>query len=262
MSVARVNGLEIHYEIDGIGKPLVYLLPAHAHAGMKAFAAPPGHMVITIDHQGLGRTADVPDRPISIEQWANDVVALLAHLGIARADFLGQSFGGAMAATIAIRHPELVDRIATYGATFGPPEEAHDTRMLHFDAPPTPHDRAFEHLRKSYESVAPRPEYWPTIWEKVGRIRWNGFSKDELASLVAPTLLLVGDRDFVRLEHVVETYRLLPNAELAVIPDAGHFALFSEPDRVMPIVAHFLDKPAQRAPVATGQLGYHPGETR
>ena len=133
--------------------------------------------------------------------------------------------------------------------------------MLHFDAPPTPEDRAFTHLRKSYEEVAPSPN-WRAIWEKVARIEWKGFSKEELRALTAPMLLLVGDRDFVRLEHVVETYRLLPNAELAVIPDAGHFALFSEPERVMPIVTHFLDKPARRPPVATSQMGYHPGETR
>jgi pimeloyl-ACP methyl ester carboxylesterase len=236
---------DLHHTIDGAGKPLVYLLPAHAHVGMKAFGAIPGHMTIAVDHLGAS----------SIEQWANDVVALLQRLGITQANFLGQSFGGAVATMIALRHPSLVDRVATYGATFGPPNEAHDPRMLHFDAPPAPDDRAFAHLRKSHPS-------WLATWEKTARIEWNGFSKDELRSLAAPMLLLVGDRDFVRLEHVVETYRLLPNAELAVIPDAGHFALFSEPERVLPIVTHFLDKPARRAPVATAALGYHPGETR
>jgi pimeloyl-ACP methyl ester carboxylesterase len=61
---------------------------------------------------------------------------------------------------------------------------------------------------------------------------------------------------------VVETYRLLPNAELAVIPDAGHFALFSEPERVLPIVTHFFDESAHRPPVATAAMGFQPGETR
>jgi pimeloyl-ACP methyl ester carboxylesterase len=75
-------------------------------------------------------------------------------------------------------------------------------------------------------------------------------------------LLLVGDRDFVRIEHVVETYRRLPNAALAVIPDSGHFALFSEPERVLPIVMHFFDEPLRRTPVATARMGFHPGETR
>jgi pimeloyl-ACP methyl ester carboxylesterase len=75
-------------------------------------------------------------------------------------------------------------------------------------------------------------------------------------------LILLGDRDFVRLEHAVETLKLIPNAELAVIPDAGHFALYSEPERVIPIVQHFLEKPERRTPVATAGMGYHPGETR
>jgi pimeloyl-ACP methyl ester carboxylesterase len=236
---------DVHHAIDGAGKPLVYLLPAHAHLGSKTFGAIPGHMTIAIDH--LGAT--------SIEAWASDVVALLKQLGITRADFLGQSFGGAVATMIALRHPELVDRVATYGATFGPPAEAHDARMLHFDAPPTPNDRAFAHLRKSHPS-------WLATWEKTARIVWNGFSKEDLRALTTPMLLLVGDRDFVKIEHVVDTFRLLPNAELAVLPDAGHFALFSEPERVLPIVTHFFDKPALRPPVATAAIGWHPGETR
>jgi pimeloyl-ACP methyl ester carboxylesterase len=66
----------------------------------------------------------------------------------------------------------------------------------------------------------------------------------------------------VRLEHVVETVNLMPNAELAVIPDAGHFTLFSEPERVIPVVKHFLEKPAKRIPVSTAATGYHPDETR
>jgi len=60
----------------------------------------------------------------------------------------------------------------------------------------------------------------------------------------------------------VETVKLIPNAELAVIPSASHFALFSEQERVIPIVKHFLEKPAKSIPLATAETGYHPGETR
>jgi pimeloyl-ACP methyl ester carboxylesterase len=75
-------------------------------------------------------------------------------------------------------------------------------------------------------------------------------------------LILLGDHDFVRLEHAVETMKHIPNAELAVIPSASHFALFSEPERVIPIVKHFLEKPQKSIPLATAGTGYHPGETR
>jgi len=85
---------------------------------------------------------------------------------------------------------------------------------------------------------------------------------EELASIRAPVLIIQGDHDFVRLEHSVETLRLIPHAELAVIPSASHFALSSEPERVIPIVKHFLEKSDEQLPLATAALGYHPGETR
>ncbi len=72
----------------------------------------------------------------------------------------------------------------------------------------------------------------------------------------------LGDHDFVRLEHAVETLKLIPNAELAVTPDAGHFALYSEKEKVVPIVQLFLEKPETRIPVASAGMGYHPSETR
>jgi len=75
-------------------------------------------------------------------------------------------------------------------------------------------------------------------------------------------LVILGDYDFVRLEHAVETVKLIPKAELAVIPSASHFALVSEPERVIPIVKYFLEKPEKSIPLATAESGYHPGETR
>lgn len=75
-------------------------------------------------------------------------------------------------------------------------------------------------------------------------------------------LIIQGDKDFVRLEHSVDTLKCIPHAELAVIPDASHFALYSEQERVIPIVKHFLEKPENRLPIAIANLGYQPGETR
>ncbi len=100
------------------------------------------------------------------------------------------------------------------------------------------------------------------MWNKVGSLQWSGFTSEELAAIAAPILIGLGDRDFVRLEHAVDIMKRIPNAELAVIPDAGHFALFSDQERVIPIVQHFLEKPSRRPPVATAGMGYHPGETR
>lgn len=260
---APVNGLKMYYEIEGTGDPLVFIPPAFQFAGLKSFPSLiQNHSVITVDLQGHGRTADIPERPLSIEQYAKDVVGLLKYLGISKADFFGESYGGNTAAMIAARHPELVGRVVTYSATFGPPQVALNSKTTHFDRPPTADSSNIQFQRENYKRVAPDPDYWPKIFDKLGGIHWEGFSKEELASIKAPILIVVGDYDFARLEHAVETVKLIPNAELAVIPDASHFALSSEQDRVIPIVKHFLEKPGKRIPLATAETGYYPGKTR
>jgi len=260
---APINGLKMYYEIEGTGDPLVSIPPVFGHAGLKSFPAlVEKHSVITVDLQGHGRTADIPERPMTLKQNANDVVGLLKHLGISKADFFGESYGGVIATMIAVHHPELVARVATYGATFGPPQSALNMEMLRTSIAPTPDSRAFQFQRENYKKVAPDPDYWPKFWGKVCSIQWEGFSNEELASIKAPVLIAIGDHDFVRLEHAVETLKLIPNAELAVIPDAGHFALFSEQKKVIPLVENFLEKPEKRIPIATAETGYHPGETR
>jgi pimeloyl-ACP methyl ester carboxylesterase len=260
---APVNGLKMYYEIEGSGDPLVFIPPAFGFAGRESFPElVQNHSVITVDLQGNGRTADIPERPISIEQYAKDVVGLLKYLKIAKADFLGESYGGDTAAFIAVHNPELVRRVATYSATFAPPPDTLNPETTHYDEPPTAETRDVQFQRESYKKVAPDPNYWAKIYEKVGSIRWKGFSIEELTSINAPILIVQGDHDFVRLEHSVETMKLIPHAELAVIPDASHFALSSEQERVILIIKHFLEQPEKRLPLTTASTGYHPGETR
>jgi pimeloyl-ACP methyl ester carboxylesterase len=245
---APVNGLKMYYEMEGTGDPLVFIPPAFGFAGLESFPAlVESHTVLTVDLQGNGRTVDIPERPLSIEQYAEDVV---------------ESFGGNTAVMIAVRYPEIVGRVATFGATYGPPQVALNPRTTHFDQPPAAESSYIQYQRENYQRVAPYPEYWPRIFDKLARLQWEGFSKKELASIQAPMLIALGDRDFVRLEHAVESFNLIPCAELAVIPDAGHFTLSSEPDKVIPVVKHFLEKPEKRITVATARTGFHPGETR
>jgi pimeloyl-ACP methyl ester carboxylesterase len=260
---APINGLSMYYEVEGEGDPLVFIPPAFGFAGSKTFPAlASGRSIITMDLQGHGRTADIPDRRLSIEQYAEDVVALLRYLDIGRADLLGESYGGNAAAMIAVRHPELVRRVATYSATFFAPPDTLDPSTTQHDRPPGPETRDIQFQRENYQRVAPEPSDWPTVYQKVGAIDWKGFSREELRSITAPMLVIQGDHDFVRLEHSLETVRLIPRGELAVIPSASHFALSSEPERVVPIIKHFLEKHDRQLPLATAALGYHPGETR
>jgi pimeloyl-ACP methyl ester carboxylesterase len=189
------------------------------------------------------------------------VVGLLKYLGISKADFFGESYGGNAAAMIAIRYPELVGRVVTYAATFGPPQIALNPQTTHFDHPPTADSRNIQFQRENYKKVAPDPNYWPKMFDKLGSIQWEGFSKRVGFNQSANSHPSRRSR-FCPLEHAVETVKLIPNAELAVIPSAGHFVLFSEQERVIPIVKHFLEKPEKSIPLATAETGYHPGETR
>jgi pimeloyl-ACP methyl ester carboxylesterase len=224
---APVNGLKMYYEVEGTGDPLVSIPPAFGYAGLNPYPAlVQSHTVITVDLQGHGRTADIPERALSIEQYAKDVVGLLKHLGISKANFFGESYGGNAAAMIAVRYPEFVGRVVTYAATFGPPQIALNPRTTHFDHPTTAESRNIQFQRENYKKVAPDPKYWPKIYDKLGSLQWQGFSNEELASIKVPILIVLGDCDFVRLEHAVETVKRIPNAELAVIPSASHFALF------------------------------------
>jgi pimeloyl-ACP methyl ester carboxylesterase len=170
LGYAPVNGLEMYYEIEGKGNPLVYIPPAFAHAGLNSFPALfRNHSVISVDLQGHGRTKDIPDRPISFEQHASDVVGLMKHLGIIRADFFGESFGGVIATMIAVQYPSIVGRVATYGATFGPPQIALKPELLNNRAGGTADSQGIQFQRDNYKKVAPIPENWPVLWEKVCR---------------------------------------------------------------------------------------------
>jgi pimeloyl-ACP methyl ester carboxylesterase len=259
---APVNGLQMYYEIHGTGtaRPLITIHPWLGLANVFPSLSR-NRQLIAVELQGHGRTADI-DRPITFEQHAEDVVALMKHLGIRQADFFGESFGGTVSVLIALRHPELVRRVVTYAShlgTFEPdPKSVADFMSLTHD------HRSVQFPREAYEKVAPDPSYWPAFFAKAHRITWKGLSQDELKSVKVPVLIVTGDHDLVprSVEHRLAEYRLIPNPQLAVIPNAGHFVLSEDPETVLPIVANFLDQPTPTVPFATAISGYHPGETR
>src|SRR6516225_5062674 len=115
---APVNGLKMYYEIKGVGKPAVYIHPNVSHCGLIP-GLTKNRQWISMDLQGHGRTADI-DRPMTCEQHADDIAALLKHLRIEQADFFGDSFGGAIAVMMAVRHPSLVRRVVSYGSPLTP----------------------------------------------------------------------------------------------------------------------------------------------
>ncbi len=259
---APVNGLNMYYEITGEGDPLIYIPAAFAFSGVTEFPElTKRSRVVQVSLQGHGRTADI-DRPLSFEQHVKDIVALMRHLKIERANFFGWSYGGLVSMLIAMRHPELVGRIATYGSLYGAAQDALRPDMFGppvEDAADGPaHQFAYEH----YKRVAPDPDHWPVIWKKLVNIAPYVFTREELASVKNRVLIALGDHDFIRLEHAFYAYSTIPNAELAVIPDAGHFLLHDRPWKLEPVVAEFFSAPEERLPFGTIATGYHPGKTR
>lgn len=259
---APVNGLNMYYEITGAGEPLIYIPAAFAFAGITEFPElAKSWRVVQVDLQGHGRTADI-DRPFSFEQHAKDVVVLMRHLGIERAHILGWSYGGLIAMLIAMQHPQLIDRIATYGSLFGAPQDAIRPEMIGPPGEDSPDGASHRFAREAYKRVAPDPDRWPVVWKKVRGLVPDGFTRDQLASVRNRVLVALGDNDFIRIEHALYAYSAIPNAELAVIPDATHFLLYDRPWKLEPILAEFFSAPAERLPVGTIATGYQPGKTR
>jgi pimeloyl-ACP methyl ester carboxylesterase len=194
---------------------------------------------------------------MTCEQHADDIAALLKHLKVEQADIFGDSFGGAIAVMMAVRHPGLVRRVVCYGSPLAPiPKET--AAAVTFDSD------LVRWEREEYRKVAPDAGHWPAFYAKALAcgIDWKGFSTEELKAIKAPLLIACGDHDLIPIERCVELSRPIPSAQLAVIPDASHFVLFSEPEKLRPVIAAFFDAPAPGAPLATFKTGYYPGMTR
>jgi pimeloyl-ACP methyl ester carboxylesterase len=244
---AAVNGLKMYYEVYGAGRPIVLL-----HGGLLTIESTFGHIlralaerqqVIAIELQGHGRTADI-DREFSLGNLAGDVVALLDHLDIDKADFFGFSLGGLVAVEIGVTRPDVVNRLVLASVPYRPDGYHPDTR--HPGNPGSkrmPTAAQFQAMVDDYARVAPHPEHFPEFAAKVTRAvaAFEGWSADQLRAIVAPALILVGDTDFILLEHAIEMFDLMPNAQLAVLPATTHMQVMGDAGRLLSLVRPFLD---------------------
>jgi pimeloyl-ACP methyl ester carboxylesterase len=239
---ASVNGLRLYYEIHGAGRPLVLLhgglLTIDLNFGALIPALAAGRQVIGIELQGHGHTADT-DRPMTVDILADDVIELLGQLGIEQADFLGFSLGGLVCLSVVLRHPALVGKLVIASSDYrsrppAPQEARKVTRM--------PTKAEFQEMRDAYERVAPDPGHFPEILAKASAMvaAFQGWTADDLRGIQAPTLLIFGDTDFIRLANAVEMFELIPNAQLAVLPGTTHVGVTKRPDLLLPLVRPFL----------------------
>lgn len=241
-----VNGLQLYYEVHGNpakdGVPLVLLhgggSTIETSFGKLLPLVAKGRQVIAFEQQGQGHTRDV-DRPFSFAQSAEDAVALLRHLHVAKADFLGYSNGGHIALEIALRHPEVVRSLILESVFFSrdgtDPGFREGLEHAKLDGMPL-------EPKKAYLATAPHPDRLPSFFAKsVQRMReFKGWTPAQIRTIRAPTLLVLGDRDIVHVEHAAQMQRLLPDARLAVLPSADHLAMPDRAADVAPMLDEFL----------------------
>jgi pimeloyl-ACP methyl ester carboxylesterase len=245
---AQVNGLQMYYEVQGAPSaahpPLVLL-----HGGGDTIKTSFGHVlpllardreVIAVEQQGYGHTADVAGRPFAFEQSADDTAALLESLHIDPADLFGFSNGGTIALQVAIRHPRFVRKLVVASAFFK--REGGDPQFWDIFSNPKLESMPKE-LRDAYLEVAPHPEDLQALFDKsVERMRnFKDIPDDAIHGIAAPTLVMAGDADVVRPEHAVELFRLLPHAQVALLPGTDHMAMMTRAEWIVPMVNAFLD---------------------
>jgi len=267
----EANGLRYYYEIRGEGEPLLLL-----HGGLGSIdmfrpilpALAAKRQVIGIDLQGHGRTR-LGTRPIRLEAIGADLAVVLAALGYDKVDVLGYSFGGGAAFQLAVQHPDKVRRLVMVSAGYA--QDGFYPEMLPMQAQVGA--AMAEHMKdtpmyKSYVAVAPDPGEFPRLLDAMGELMRQpyDFSAD-VAKLTMPVMLVYGDSDMYRPEHIVKFYQLLGGGlrdagwqrehmarnRLAILPGRTHYDIFLAPELVATVLP-FLDG-AQRAADWKGAAG-------
>ena len=261
---APVNGLQMYYEIHGAGGvPLLVIHGAFGNTGLFGGELVPAlaetRTVIVMDQQGHGRTADI-DRPLSVVQMADDTAALIEHLGLGQVDVFGYSMGGGIAFRLAIERPELVRNLVT-AAVYTSGAGAHPEIVSGMQSL-SPETFAGSPMETSYLAVAPNPDDWPVLVEKIKALGSNAeaysLTPGEIQSIAAPVLYIIGDSDIVRPEHAVEVFRLLgggvpgdiiglPKSQLAILPGTTHIGVILQTDLLLAMIVPFLDAPLPEA---------------
>jgi pimeloyl-ACP methyl ester carboxylesterase len=260
---AEINGLHLYFETYGSGRPLILL---HGGLGSGEMFGPvlpalsEHHQVIAPDLQGHGRTADI-DRPLDIRLMADDVAALINHLGLDKPDVVGYSLGGGVALLTAIRHPEVVRRLVAASAHIRRdalyPEMLGQQAQVGAAAAEFMKDTPMYEL---YQRVAPRPEDFPRLLDKIGAAMAVDFDfTEEVRGLQMPTLIVAADADMAPPSHYAEVFNLLDGGlrdggwmgdgrpkgghALAILPGLTHYNIFASPLFTAATLAFLDDQP-------------------
>ena len=265
-----INGLNLYHEVYGelgTSKPPLLLIPGAFMAtdSMKAwadaFARERG--VIVFDQQGHGRTPET-SREMSYEQFADDAAALLRALEVERADVMGYSQGGGVALQLSIRHSTLVSKLVSMSATFR--KDGWYPSVFEAIEGLSAESFAGTPVEKAFKEHTPDAKAFDAYLEKMKVLNINDqdISDEEMRSISAKTLVIVGDADGVKLEHALAMFKLrgggdeeaaasgvlqkVPAARLVVLPAMSHIGLSGELEVLVPMVSAFLDDVSPKTP--------------
>jgi pimeloyl-ACP methyl ester carboxylesterase len=258
---AEVNGINLYYETHGTGRPLILLhggLGSGEMFGPTLPALAEHHQVIVVDLQGHGRTAD-NDRPIDVRLMADDIAALIDQLGLEKPDVVGYSLGGGVAFFTASKYPEKVGKLVMASAHIDsdamPPEMRAQQAQVNTAAVESLKNTPMYEL---YQRVAPRPEDFGRLLDKIGESMSKDFNdSEEMRGLQVPTMLVCADADMAPPSHYVEAFKLLDGGSrdggwmgegrpkgghaLAILPGLTHYNVSSSP-LFAAVVLDFLDR--------------------
>ena len=261
---ADVNGISLYYETHGAGSPLILLHGGLGSGEMFGEVLLPAlaekHQVIAVDLQGHGRTADI-DRPLDARLMADDIGALISHLGLTRPDVMGFSLGGGVALLTAVKYPDLVGKLIVVSANIRRsaiyPEMLAMQGQVNAAAAEFMKDTPMYEL---YQRVAPQPENFGLLLDKAGQAMAQDFDfTEEVRGLQVPTMFVAADADMAPPSHYVEVFALLDGGlrdggwqsenrpegghALAILPGLTHYNIADSPLLAATALA-FLDPKA------------------
>jgi pimeloyl-ACP methyl ester carboxylesterase len=240
----EANGVNYYYEIHGAGEPLLLLHGGLGSIEMFEPALPilaETRQVIAVELHGHGRTP-LGDREIDPSAIGDDMALLLERLGLDEVDVLGYSFGGAIAFRLAVQHPSLVRRLVLVSAGYA--QDGFFPEMLPMQAAvgaEMAESMKDSPMYQSYAAIAPNPDEFPKLLDRMGEWMRKPFDwEEDVKKLTMPVMLVYGDSDMFRPEHIVKFYQLLDGGlrdagwqreymsqnRLAILPDLTHYEVF------------------------------------
>ena len=198
--------------------------------------------IIAFERPGHGHTADTSE-PFSFETMAEVTVDFIEALKLGAVNLVGWSDGAIVALLVAISRPDMVMRLVSVGGLFDTNAQSkEDLNWIRLLTPESLRKSASPLVKRHDEASPDGPAHFPVVVEKTKRLWLNepNITKEELAKISAPTLVIAGDREAIPIEHTLELFRSIKGAQLCIIPGTTHFLLSEKPDMANKAILDFL----------------------